>query len=70
MSHSSHASSSSSSIPTFLALALLAVLVMITRAMSGSWDAAIPALIVWGSLVGLFAGYRFVQGYQPARRHI
>jgi hypothetical protein len=70
MSNSSHASLSRSSIPAFLALALLAILVMITRAMSGSWVAAIPALTVWGLLAGLYAGYRFVQGWQPARRHI
>ncbi len=59
-----------SSIPTFLSLALLTVLVMITRAMSGSWEAAIPALIVWVCLAGAYNGYRVAQSWHPLRRRV
>ncbi len=59
-----------SSIPTFLSLALLTVLVMITRAMSGSWQAAIPALIVWACLACAYNGYRLAQSWHPLRRRV
>jgi hypothetical protein len=52
---------------TFLTLALLTVLVMITFGMSGSLKTALPALAVWATLAATYGTYRVIRTWSYVR---
>ncbi len=52
---------------TFLTLALLSILVMITFGMSGSLQTALPALAVWATLAATYGMYRTIRTWNRVR---
>jgi EamA domain-containing membrane protein RarD len=55
---------------TFLTLAVLTVLAMITLGMSVSVKAALPALALWLTLAGTYGAYRLIRTWKPVRPSI